>query len=59
MTDSLLAFALVAGLITITPGADTVLVLSAAMRGGASRGLPRPQGRSPGSTAGAWPPPPA
>lgn len=39
MTDSVLAFALVAGLITITPGADTVLVLSAAMRNGASRGL--------------------
>lgn len=39
MTDSLLAFALVAALVTITPGADTILVLSSAMRSGAARGL--------------------
>jgi len=39
MIDSLIAFALVAGLVTITPGADTMLVLSSAARGGVGRGL--------------------
>ncbi len=39
MTESLITFALVAALLTITPGADTMLVLSAAARSGTSRGV--------------------
>ncbi|MDP9398472.1 MAG: LysE family translocator [Actinomycetota bacterium] len=39
MIRSLIAFALVAGLVTVTPGADTMLVLSSAARGGVGRGL--------------------
>jgi len=39
VTESLITFALVAALLTITPGADTMLVLSAAARSGASRGV--------------------
>ncbi|MDP9397237.1 MAG: LysE family translocator [Actinomycetota bacterium] len=39
LTESILAFALVAGLVTVTPGADTMLVLSAATRDGATCGL--------------------
>lgn len=39
MTGSLVTFALVAALLTITPGADTMLVLSAAARNGTSRGV--------------------
>lgn len=37
--DAVAAFALVAGLVTITPGVDTLLVLSTASRHGAGRGL--------------------
>jgi len=39
VTGSLVTFALVAALLTITPGADTMLVLSAAARNGTSRGV--------------------
>jgi len=39
MVESLVAFALVAALVTVTPGADTILVLSSAARSGVSRGM--------------------
>lgn len=38
MAESALAFALVAGLLTITPGAESMLVLSSAVRGGVASG---------------------
>lgn len=37
--EAVAAFALVAGLVTVTPGVDTLLVLSTASRHGAGRGL--------------------
>ena len=48
VAESLLAFALVAALVTVTPGPDTVLVLSSAVRGGAARGLATTAGTTTG-----------
>lgn len=39
VTQALISFALVAGLVTITPGLDTAMVLRSALRGGRRAGL--------------------